>query len=85
VDERDAAPRPPGFVYHFEVEGCRAVDESGRELGVVKELLDAGGRALLVITTPNGERDVPFTTPIVVDVDVAKKRIVLAPPPGLLD
>jgi 16S rRNA processing protein RimM len=85
VDERDAAPRPPGFVYHYEVEGCIVYDASGNELGVVKELLDAGGRALLVLATRNGERDVPFTAPIVVDVDVAKKRIVLAPLPGLLD
>jgi len=51
----------------------------------VKELADVGGRPLLVVETPRGVRDVPFAHPIVVSVDVAQKRIVLDPPPGLLD
>jgi len=84
VDPRDTVPRPPGYVYHYEVEGCRAVDGEGRDIGIVKELVDVGGRPLLVLDTPRGERDVPFTAPIVVSVDVAKKLVVLAPPAGLL-
>jgi 16S rRNA processing protein RimM len=81
----ETVPRPEGFVYHFELEGCRAVDREERDLGVVRELLDVGGRALLVLATPAGDRDVPFTHPIVVSVDVVKKRVVLDPPEGLLD
>jgi hypothetical protein len=38
-----------------------------------------------VLETPRGPRDVPFARPIVVSVDVTRKRVVLAPPPGLLD
>lgn len=79
------APRPDGFVYHFDVEGCRAVDLSGRELGVVSGLSEVGGRSLLALLTPAGERDVPFVAPIVVSVDVARKVVVLDAPPGLLD
>ncbi len=78
-------PRPAGFVYHFDVEGCRAVDRSGRELGVVTGLEEVGGRSLLELRTPSGERDVPFVTPIVVSVDLEKRVIVLDPPAGLLD
>jgi len=78
-------PRPEGFVYHFDLEGCRAVDRTGRELGVVTDLQEVGGRDLLSIRTPAGERDVPFVEPIVVSVDVARKLVVLDPPPGLLD
>ena len=85
VSERDVAPRPDGFVFHWEVEGCQALDREGRQLGVVKELADAGGRPLLVLETAHGARDVPFARPIVVSVDVARRRIVLDPPPGLLD
>ena len=77
--------RPAGFVYHFDVEGCRAVDRSGRELGVVAGLEEVGGRSLLELRTPSGERDVPFVAPIVVSVDLEKRVIVLDPPPGLLD
>lgn len=81
----DAAPRPPGFVYHWEIEGAEAFDEEGRRLGRVAELQNVGGLPLLVLETARGPREVPFTHPIVVSVDVAKKRVVLAPPEGLLD
>ena len=85
VSAEDVSPRPPGYVYHWELEGAVAVDASGRELGRVTGLVDAAGRPLLVLATPRGEREVPFTAPLVVSVDVARKRVVLDPPPGLLD
>lgn len=85
VGRDEVATRPEGFVFHWEVEGCEALDRAGRPLGVVTELADVGGRPLLVVATPCGVREVPFERPIVVSVDVAKKRIVLDPPPGLLD
>lgn len=79
------AQRPEGFVYHFDVEGCLAVDREGRELGVVRGLEDVAGRSLLELATSAGPREVPFVEPIVVSVDVEKRVIVLAPPAGLLD
>jgi len=85
VSAADVAPRPEGYVYHWEIEGASVVDAAGRPLGRVAELADAGGRPLLVVETSRGPRDVPFARPIVVSVDVAGKRIVLDPPPGLLD
>ncbi|MEO8054320.1 MAG: ribosome maturation factor RimM [Acidobacteriota bacterium] len=85
VSAEDVSPRPPGYVYHWELEGAVAVDASGRELGRVTGLVDAAGRPLLVLATPRGEREVPFTAPLVVSVDVAGKRVVLDTPPGLLD
>lgn len=81
----DVKEPPPGFVYHWEVEGAEAFDAKGNRLGRVSALSDVGGRALLVLETPRGLRDVPFSSPIVVSVDVAAKRVVLDPPPGLLD
>jgi 16S rRNA processing protein RimM len=85
VSAEDVSPRPPGYVYHWELEGAAAVDANGNELGRVTGLVDSAGRPLLVLATPRGEREVPFTAPLVVSVDVARKRIVLNPLPGLLD
>lgn len=85
VPRSDVAPRPPGYVYHWEIEGALAVDAAGTVLGRVTELADVGGRSLLVLETARGAREVPFSSPIVVSVDVARRRIVLDPPPGLLD
>jgi 16S rRNA processing protein RimM len=85
VPKGSEVPRPEGFVYHFDVEGCRAVDRAGRDLGLVTALVDVAGRSLLEIETPRGERQVPFVEPIVVSVDVARRLVVLDPPAGLLD
>lgn len=85
VNVQDVAPRPDGYVYHWEIEGAEAVDAAGKPLGRVTKLEDAGGRPLLVLETPRGPRDVPFVSPIVVSVDVPAKRVVLDLPPGLLD
>ncbi len=51
VSARDVAPRPEGYVYHWEIEGALAVDAAGTVLGRVTELADAGGRPLLVLET----------------------------------
>ena len=85
VPKGSEVPRPEGFVYHFDVEGCRAVDRSGRDLGLVTALVDVAGRSLLEVETRHGERQVPFVEPIVVSVDVEKRVVVLDPPAGLLD
>jgi 16S rRNA processing protein RimM len=85
VPKGSEVPRPAGFVYHFDLEGCRAVDRSGRELGTVTGLEELGGRSLLELRTPAGDREVPFIEPIVVSVDLEKRLVVLDPPAGLLD
>ncbi len=85
VPEGSEVPRPAGFVYHFDLEGCRAVDRSGRELGLVTGLEEVGGRSLLTLRTPAGEREVPFVEPIVVSVDLDRRLVVLDPPAGLLE
>jgi 16S rRNA processing protein RimM len=85
VPKGNEMPRPAGFVYHFDLEGCRVVDRAGRELGVVTGLAELGGRSLLELRTPGGVREVPFIEPIVVSVDLEKRLVVLDPPAGLLD
>lgn len=81
----DEPERPEGFVYFHEARGLQAVFPDGRPIGMVTELMDVAGRPVLVVATPRGEREVPFTGPLVVSVDLAERRIVLDPPPGLLD
>ena len=81
----DEPVRPEGFVFHHEAAGLLAVSPDGRPLGVVKDLVEVAGRPLLVLETPRGEREVPFSRPIVVAVDLAVRRVVLDPPAGLLD
>jgi 16S rRNA processing protein RimM len=85
VPKGSETPRPEGYVYHFDLEGCRALGRDGRELGLVTGLVDVAGRSLLELSTPGGPREVPFVEPIVVSVDLEKRVVVLDPPAGLLD
>ena len=82
----DLEELPPGEFYAYELVGCAVEDESGRSVGVVKSVWDAGGRNLLVIEdTRGGEQLVPAVEPLLREVDLEARRIVVDPPPGLLD
>ncbi len=55
------------------------------EVGEVTEVLHHGQDLLVVRTKDGADALVPFVGAIVVEVDVPAGRMVLAPPPGLLD
>lgn len=81
----DEPERPPGYFFHWELRGFDVLDTRGRRLGTAGDILDSAGLPLLVVTTPSGERDVPFREPIFVSADASARRVVLDPPEGLLD
>ncbi len=80
----DVPARPDDYFFHFELEGFEVVDAGGRVLGQAGELGGQPGLPLLSVRTPSGDRDVPFTYPILVAIDREARRIVLDPPEGLL-
>jgi 16S rRNA processing protein RimM len=84
---RTVLPEPEeGEFYHADLIGLSAELAEGGILGVVRAVHDFGAGTLLEIRKPDG-RDamVPFTNLVVPTVDMAGGRIVVAPPPGLLD
>ena len=85
VPEGEAFPPPEGFYYEHEVAGFRCVDGAGRELGTVTGLEKTAAGPMLTVKREGRETPVPWTRPIVVDVDRAGRRIVLDPPAGLFD
>jgi 16S rRNA processing protein RimM len=60
--------------------GLTAVDEAGRELGRVVDVVDTAEVAVLVVQAPVGEIYVPFTAPHLVAVELGAGRVVVAPP-----
>jgi 16S rRNA processing protein RimM len=63
--------------------GCEMFDhKSGERLGKVTALQEGGGAGLLVL---NGSTLIPFARRICVMIDVARKRIEVELPEGLLD
>ena len=58
----------------------------GDEVGEVTALQSGAAQDLLVVRLTDGRKAlVPFVTAIVPEVDVDGGRVVLDPPPGLLD
>ncbi|MEU3016329.1 MULTISPECIES: ribosome maturation factor RimM [unclassified Nocardiopsis] len=87
VDSEDIAPLDDPDEFHdHELIGLTAVTTEGVTVGEVGDVLHHA-QDVLVITAETGGHEilVPFVAPLVPEVDVAGGRIVLDPPPGLLD
>jgi 16S rRNA processing protein RimM len=72
--------------FHADLIGLEAVTTAGQALGTVIRVENYGAGDLLEIAPRRGETLlVPFTKAIVTEVDLAGGRVVIDPPPGLLD
>lgn len=86
IAERDVMPLPDGSYYRHDLVGCRVVSEAGDEIGTVARVDDSGGAApLLVVEAGGSEVLVPLAEAICRHVDIAARRVVIAPPDGLVD
>ncbi|MBI2157551.1 MAG: 16S rRNA processing protein RimM [Candidatus Rokubacteria bacterium] len=85
LPEAEALPLPPGSFYPWQLEGCRVVTEDGREVGRVAGIERGPGQDLWVVRDGTREHLIPAVAEIVVDVDLAGRRVVIRPPDGLLD
>ena len=80
------APEDPDEYWDHDLVGLRAELEDGTAVGVVDEVLHLPGHDTFVVRREDGtDVLVPFVAEIVPTVDVAAGRVVLTPPPGLLD
>ena len=72
--------------YERDLVGLKAVTVCGDEIGEVTALQSRPSQDLLVLRLTNGRQAlVPFVTAIVPEVDLEGGRVVIDPPPGLLD
>ncbi|MFS0561230.1 ribosome maturation factor RimM [Terribacillus sp. 179-K 1B1 HS] len=73
------------FYYH-EIIGCTVETVDGEMLGKVKEILSPGANDVWVVQREK-QKDllVPYIEPVVKQIDVDSKRIVIEPMEGLLD
>lgn len=85
VRESERVPLERDQYYDWELEGC-TVKVGNESIGEVRSVLRTGGAAILVISDQAGkEQLVPLATPIIVEVNIAAKTIVIDPPEGLLE
>jgi 16S rRNA processing protein RimM len=85
VPEGALQPLQAGRYYEYQLVGCTVETTSGHVVGTVDAVEGGASATRLVINGPRGEILIPLAVDICVDVDVAKKRIRIDPPEGLLE
>jgi 16S rRNA processing protein RimM len=86
VRRSDLPPPEEDEFYAADLIGLEAMREDGTVFGTIRAVNDFGAGASLEIEDPSGKMVlVPFTNAAVPVVDIAKRRVVVVPPTGLLD
>ena len=81
-----ASPEDPEEFYDHQLIGLDVIGTSGARIGTVAEVLHLPGQDVLAIQRPvGGEVLVPFVAAMVPEVDLAGRRVVIDPPPGLIE
>jgi len=71
--------------FWYEYDNAAVSTESGQELGIVQRIFDTGAHPIMVVCGTGPELLIPITADIIVDLDLAAGKIVISPPPGLLE
>lgn len=87
VPEDQQVALDEGYFYDWQLEGCAVETLLGDSVGKVAGVLRLGGgiEMLAVDDEANQRRLIPMVEAIVIDIDVAEKRIRIDPPEGLLE
>jgi 16S rRNA processing protein RimM len=85
VLREEAVPLPEGRFYRFELVGLQVVEENGRPVGELVQVLDNPANDLFVVRRPGGGPDVlvPAVKSVVREIDLPGGRLVVSLPPGL--
>lgn len=83
VPERELAPLGEGEYYRFQILGLGVFDRAGQALGRVVEVLETGANDVYVIHDDEGELLVPAIDSVVVEIDLAGRRMVIEPLEGM--
>jgi 16S rRNA processing protein RimM len=85
VDPDERLEDPEEF-YDHQLVGLAVETVDGRPVGELVEMLHLPGQDVLAVRRPDGgEVLVPFVTEIVPTVDLDGHKVIIDPPPGLLD
>jgi 16S rRNA processing protein RimM len=74
-------PLPDGEYYYHQLINLRVVDQTGKEIGVLSEILETGANDVYVVTDPEGhEILLPAIESVVLKVDLEKHEMQVQPP-----
>jgi 16S rRNA processing protein RimM len=84
VGRDEVLPAAEGQFYPWQLEGAVVETLAGRAVGHFVRV-ESGAQDLWVVETEGRQRLIPAVAPIVVEVSVSDRRIVIDPPEGLLE
>jgi 16S rRNA processing protein RimM len=84
VHTQDAVKLPAGRFYWHQVIGLRVDDQTGRTLGVVRDILETGANDVYVVQGDWGEILIPAVPDVVKDISPESGRIRVAVLPGMV-
>jgi len=82
----ESLPAPKeGWFYTFQLKGCQVFTVEGEFIGIVTDILDAGGTEILKVDRENQETLIPFAQLFMKLIDPEQRRIEVDLPEGLRD
>ena len=85
LEQARLKPLEPGQYFMDDLVGCEVVDPHGHSLGRVRGVIETGANLVLEVTCRGGVTLVPMTDEVMREVDVAARRIRIAPLPGMFE
>lgn len=85
VSESELLPLPEGSFYIYQLVGLSVLDETGRVLGRIKEVLQPGSNDVYVVDGPLGQILIPALKSVVKSIDFCAHEVRVELPAGLLD
>jgi 16S rRNA processing protein RimM len=85
VPASEARPLPEGWFYPWQLEGCLVQTTDGAEVGRVTGIERSAAHDLWAVAGEGREHLIPAVPEIVVEVNLAARRVIIQPPAGLLD
>ena len=87
VPENERVELDDGYFYDWQLEGCLVETKAGYAVGRVSEVMRLDGDIeMLSVESIEGQKHlIPMVESIVVNVDIAEKKILIDPPEGLLE
>lgn len=85
LPEECLPPTSEGEYYHYQLIGLRVETTDGRELGVLRSIIETGSNDVYVVAHEAREILIPAIAEVIREVDLQEGRMVIAAPEGLLD
>ncbi len=89
VSAEDRPPLPDGEYYHHTILGLTVQDETGTQLGIIREIIETGANDVYVVSpdspAKNKEILIPALKEVILEVNLEKQFMRVHLLPGLLD